>query len=314
MFYLAPLQGFTDHLFRNVFARHFAGIDLAIAPFVSLTEGRRIKASYLRDLIPENNQNMKIIPQVMGTDPKLFVTMAKAFEDLGYDSLNWNLGCPVRMIARKKRGCGLLPFPEEIDRILEEVLPKINIGFSIKSRLGYHSAEEIYKVMEVYNRYPLDFLVLHPRIGLQMYEGGINYQMLDYCLEQSKHPIVYSGDIWTAEIFDNLQNKYPQIKDWMLGRGLIKDLFLAEKIRGVFDRDKNPDLRFWNFQFDLLETLEKKMNREKNALNKTKEYWTTWAEMFESPKTILDRIYPIFSVDEMRKLFYLLQEELKLRP
>ncbi|MDZ7740517.1 MAG: tRNA-dihydrouridine synthase family protein [Bacteroidota bacterium] len=312
MIILAPLQGYTDYVFRNAYGRHFGGIDLAIAPFVSLVKGKKVKLTHLRDLLPENNGSMKIIPQVMGNDPEMFLTMAESLKELGYDSMNWNLGCPVQAIARKKRGSGLLPFPDEIDEILSKVLPRIDLKFSIKTRLGYETVEDIFDLMEVYNSFPLDFLAIHPRIGKQMYEGDIHYEKFEYCLEISNNPVVYSGDIWTKEIFDDLFSKYLLVDAFMLGRGLFRDLFLAEKIAEEFVQEKAHE-KFWNFQFDLLESLTKHMIREKNVLNKMKEYWSMWAEMFENPADILERIYPVNDVQKLDKVLRKINGDFQLR-
>lgn len=300
MIFLAPLQGYTDYVFRNAYARHFGGIDMAIAPFVSLVKGKKVKLTHLKDLLPENNRGgMKIIPQVMGNDPELFITMAKSFKDLGYDSMNWNLGCPVRAIARKKRGAGLLPFPMEIDSILSKIISGMDIKFSIKTRLGYESAEESVPLMKVYNQYLLDFLVIHPRVGTQMYEGNIHFSVFKDCLQKAKMPVVYSGDIWTRDIFLDLKSRFPDVSHWMLGRGLFKDLFLAEKISGEFNPE-DASMKFWDFQFDLLEALQQRMVREKNVLNKMKEYWSMWGEMFRENRDILGLIYPVETIRQMQ--------------
>ncbi|MCF8234408.1 MAG: tRNA-dihydrouridine synthase family protein [Bacteroidales bacterium] len=313
MIFLAPLQGYTEYFFRNAYARHFGGIDLAIAPFVSLVKGKKVKLNHIKDLWPENNRHMKIIPQVMGREPELFITMAKALEDLGYDSINWNLGCPIRQIARKKRGSGLLPWPDEIDQILSEVIPQINIRFSIKTRIGYESVKEAGPLMEVYNRYPLEYLVIHPRIGTQMYEGEVQMDVFEQCLTVSKNPVVYSGDIWNKDIYRDLCSRFPGLKHWMMGRGLFSDLFLPEKITGVFD-EKNMNERFWAFQYDLLEAIQERMRREVNVLNKTKELWTKWAGMFKEKDGILAMIYPVKSLSEMRKVLGEVEHNFCLKP
>ena len=313
MIFLAPLQGYTDYVFRNAYARHFSGIDMAIAPFVSLVKGKKVKLTHLKDLLPENNRGgMKIIPQVMGNDPELFITMAKSLKDLGYDSMNWNLGCPVRAIARKKRGSGLLPFPGDIDSILSKIIPAMDIKFSIKTRLGYESVEEANALMEAYNRYPLDFLVIHPRVGTQMYEGDIHYSVFEEWLRKAKMPVIYSGDIWTREIYLDMKTRFPEVIHWMLGRGLFKDLFLAEKISGVLSPE-DADARFWNFQFDLLDALQQRMLREKNVLNKMKEYWSMWAEMFKNKDKILQALYPLTHVKELYHSFHEIQQYAALK-
>lgn len=312
MIFLAPLQGYTDYVFRNTYHRHFGGIDLAVTPFVSLTQGKRIKLNHIRDVLPENNEGMPLVPQVMGREPDLFITMARAFEEMGYTSVNWNLGCPIRSIARKKRGSGILPYPDEIDKILSEIIPKISIRLSIKTRLGYQSADEADKIMEVYNRYPLEYLIIHPRTGIQLYDGEVDLKKFRYCLDISKNPVVYSGDIWNEEIFSELTIKYPKVEHWMLGRGLFRDLFLAEKISGKYKHEIRHDQRFWDFQVDLLQNIIQKSTREKSVLNRMKEYWTECADMFRERDEILEMIYPVKEVQELEKKLELIKSNYRL--
>ncbi len=312
MIFLAPLQGFTNYVFRNTYSKHFKGIDIAVAPFVSLVKGKKVKLTHIQDLLPENNIGLNIIPQVMGRGKELFITMAKTLEDMGYHSMNWNLGCPVRSIARKKRGSGLLPYADEIDDILNYVIPKINIRFSVKTRLGYESSDEFEALMKVYNRYPLQYLVLHPRIGIQMYEGDINLDKFAYCLDQSSNPVVYSGDIFSPENYRDLKSKFPGLTHYMLGRGVFKDLFLPEKIAGHFDTGEDHDKRFWDFQYDLLQAIQTRMSREKNVMNKMKEYWTMWAGMFENKEKLLEQLYPLGEAGELVDVFVRFQKSLML--
>ena len=301
MLMLAPLMGYTDYVFRNVFTTHFNGIDLAIAPYVSLAEGKRVKKTHIRDLLPENNRAMPIIPQVMGTNIDQFFVMARDLQQLGYKSVNWNLGCPMRIIARKKRGSGLLPYPEIIQEVMEQVIPLIGLEFSIKTRLGYHHADEIDKLIPVFNSQPLDFLVVHPRIGTQLYEGPINYEKLSECIGQVKTDIVYSGDIWNVDIYRDLKRRYPEIKHWMLGRGLMKNLFLAEEINNKVITNENKMLRFLNFHHHLIDALEERMVMEKNVMNKLKEYWVNFQDMFTDGQKIFDELKYLGDVDSFRE-------------
>lgn len=313
MLILAPLMGFTDYIFRNVFAAHFSGIDLAIAPYVSLAEGKRVKKTHIKDLLPENNLALPLIPQVMGTNIDQFFVMARDLEQLGYDAINWNLGCPMRMIARKKRGAGLLPYPELIQEVLEQVVPAIKLKFSIKTRLGYHSANEIDKLIPVFNRYPLDFLVIHPRIGTQLYEGAINYKKFSECIGQIQTDIVYSGDIWNAEKYRELNNSFPGIKHWMLGRGLMKNLFLAEEISGGDIAPEEKMQRFLTFHDALIDALRERMVSEKNVMNKMKEYWVNFQDMFAEGKEIFDELKYMEDVRVFRRISAQLCEKKGLR-
>ena len=100
---LAPLQGFTDLTFRNVWARHFNGIDEAIAPFISTMGQQRLKPIRLKDVAPENNQHLFVIPQIMGNVATDFIFLAQRLYEMGHKRINWNLGCPHSKIAKKHR-------------------------------------------------------------------------------------------------------------------------------------------------------------------------------------------------------------------
>jgi tRNA-dihydrouridine synthase len=133
---LAPLRGFTDAVFRNAFQRHFQGVEMAVAPFVTTVNGTRIKSSHLRDLAPAKNRALPVVPQILGNDADTFICLARTLLDLGYTEINWNLGCPYPMVAKKMRGSGLLPHPDTIERILEKALNGFTGKLSIKTRLG----------------------------------------------------------------------------------------------------------------------------------------------------------------------------------
>ncbi len=131
--YLAPIMGITDAVYRETFAKYFEGIDCAIAPFVSSVASRKLKPTYLKDLFPDRNRRLPVIPQVLSKNADDFLFIAEKIGELGYEEINWNLGCPVSMVAKKNRGSGLLPFPDEIDRILEKVCSDWPHELSIKT-------------------------------------------------------------------------------------------------------------------------------------------------------------------------------------
>ena len=123
--YLAPLRGFTEYIYRNAFSRHFDGFDIAVAPFIPTMSDARLKRKNLKDVLPENNHDMPVIPQIIGNNAEDFILLASRLYDLGYETVNWNLGCPFPMVAKKQRGSGLLPHPDKIETFLEETIPAI---------------------------------------------------------------------------------------------------------------------------------------------------------------------------------------------
>ena len=302
MLYLAPLQGYTDYIFRNVYNRFFDGIDVAVSPFVSLVDGKRVKRTHLKDVLPENNSGMKVIPQILGYLPEQFIVMANDLYNLGYESLNWNLGCPVPSIARKKRGSGMLSFPELIEKTLNEVLPKIPNKLSIKTRLGYLNNKELFNVLPVLNNFPLEFLNIHPRIGIQLYEGGLDLEAFTACVEITEHKIIFSGDIIDYDFYNNMRIQFPTINDWMLGRGLLSNLFLPNEIlqKEIFSKEEKLEI-FSNFTDRLFEELIKTKTADKHVLNKMKEYWVYFKRMFVEGDEIFNTLKLIQDTDKFYK-------------
>lgn len=229
--YLAPIKGITDCVYREAFANHFKGVDLAYAPFVSSVSSRKIKSSHLIDLLPANNKRMKVIPQVLSKDPDDFIFMAEHVFELGYDEINWNLGCPTPMVAKKERGSGLLPYPDRIEAFLAKVTARFPQKISIKTRLGRHDADEILTLMPIFNRYPLKSLIIHPRLGVQMYKGEVDLDGFTASTKLNKLPLIYNGDINNLEMFNNLQERFSEISGWMLGRGVLKNPYLPAMIK-----------------------------------------------------------------------------------
>jgi len=302
MLFLAPIHGYTDYIFRNAYVRHFGGIDIAVTPFVSLVQGKRVKLTHLRDLLPQHNQLLPTIPQLMGNEAGQFVVMANDLYQMGYTSVNWNLGCPIHAIARKRRGSGLLPHPGTIEKIIEKVLQKSRVKLSVKVRLGYSDENEIDRLIPVLNHFPLEYIMIHPRIGTQQYDGTVRLDKLKEITGSLRWPVVYSGDINSVQNYNNLVKQFPEILHVMLGRGLLKNLFLPSEIKGSAPHGEVIKKSvLYNFIADLTSGLELKMARERNILNKSKEYWFNFSNMFVESTAIFERIKVIDNLAGLKK-------------
>jgi tRNA-dihydrouridine synthase B len=233
---LAPLRGFTDAVFRNAFQRHFQGVDEAVAPFVTSIKGRRIKASHLLDLKPLDNRLMPVVPQILSNHEDEFIRLANTLFDLGYPEINWNLGCPYPMVAKKMRGSGLLPYPDVIDRMLEKILGRFEGRLSIKTRLGRFCADEMDRIIPVFNRYPLARIIVHPRTGVQMYAGTVDLDAFESCLVKISHPVVYNGDIHNLDGYRAMEARFEGVSGWMVGRGVSR-----QSVSGGNDQTGPPD-------------------------------------------------------------------------
>ena len=284
--YSSPLQGFTDFRFRNAFQRFFGGIDQYIAPYIRVNDILQIKPANERDILPSNNSTLNLIPQIITKDADEFLFVAKYVQELGYTELNWNLGCPYPMVAKKGMGSGLLSMPEKINAILNRVTAETDIQVSVKMRLGYENPQEIFHVLPVLEKYRLANIIIHPRIGKQLYKGEIDLKTFKECLGQSSHKIFYNGDINSVRCFREMKDRFPTINHWMIGRGLIADPFLPAMIKAdnPIYLENRYDV-FNSFHEALLSSYEEALSGQKHLLMKMYPFWEFFIQSFpHSPK------------------------------
>lgn len=287
----SPLQGFTDFRFRNAFQEYFGGIDTFFAPYIRLNGKMVIKPAYERDLLPKHNTTLTVIPQVMTNDPDEFVFVAKYVRSLGYNELNWNLGCPYPMVVNRCMGSGLINDPERIDRVLEKAHAETDLIISMKVRMGYEHSGEILDVFPVLEKYPLKNVAIHARIGKQLYKGGVDLDSFQRCLDHSPHKIYYNGDITTVESYRKLQERFPSIDHWMIGRGLIADPFLPGMIKAnttVYPEDRIE--RFSRFHDTLFDQFQQALSGPKHITMKMHSFWEYFSSTFENPRKTLKKI------------------------
>jgi tRNA-dihydrouridine synthase len=230
---LAPLQGVTTPLFRTLFAANFTGCDEAMAPFITTSGADIPPLSHIREVLPENNRNrMKLIPQLLSKDGDDFLAASKVIHDAtGTDEINWNIGCPSGTVTGKKRGAGLLPFPEMIDSFLNTVCASMPCKLSVKMRLGMKSNREWEALVPILNQYPISEITIHARTGVQKYEGVADTEMFAEVKSLLRMPVVYNGDITTVEFVQQLLNRHPDLSGIMVGRGLVANPLLAASIQ-----------------------------------------------------------------------------------
>ncbi|CAN2042458.1 tRNA-dihydrouridine synthase [Candidatus Magnetomoraceae bacterium gMMP-15] len=300
--YLAPIKGITDAIYRNTFSKYFSGFDAAVAPFISTVKGRQIKSYHLKDVLPENNSGLPVIPQIMSNNPDDFINLARCFFDMGYETINWNLGCPYPMVANKKRGSGLLPYPEMIEKILEKVIPAIPNRLSIKTRLGRINKDEIFNLMPVFNKYPLAELIIHPRTGKQMYNGHPDLDSFEKCLDLSAHSVVYNGDINDFDTFLKLSKRFKNVNHWMIGRGALANPFLPGIIKTGQDNFSCKIKKIKNFHNDLFEQYNKVLYGPSHILGKMKGHWFYLANFFPDSRKFLKKIQKTKKIDHYLRL------------
>lgn len=232
---------------------------------------------------------MEVVPQVLSKSADEILWLAKCCEDLGFKDLNWNLGCPYPQVANKKRGSGLLPYPEMVDEILDRVFSEINISFSIKCRLGYASADELDALIPVFNRFPISELTLHARIGKQLYSGQPDMEDFAEAVSLIKAPLAYNGDIFTPEDWRRFSERFPSIHLLMLGRGILRNPFLPAQIKGL-ELPDNPQAVVYQFVDELYMAIRHERNDNPSVLNAMKEYWFYLCEYFDEPVQVFRKI------------------------
>lgn len=284
---LAPLQSFTDFRFRNAFFKFFDGIDGCYAPYIRLTNDKEIKKAQQKDILVENNKLMTVKPQLMVNTVDDFMLVANYVASLGYDEINWNMGCPYPMVAKRQLGAGMLNNPDEIERLLSEIIPKSPIKLGLKMRMGYESTAEILKVIPVLNQFPITELIIHARYAKQLYKPSVDLDRFKECISLSKIPLTYNGDINSVADFNKLKLEFPTINSWMIGRGVVSDPFLPSMIKeGVQEYPKDRLLRFRAFHDELFQDYESVLSGDRQVLLKMESFWEYFAQSFyDSHKT-----------------------------
>lgn len=286
-YYLAPMEGITGFVYRNAYEKFFGDIDKYFTPFIVPTSSNSFKTKELRDILPENNEGLNIVPQILTNDSEGFINTARKLQSLGYDEINLNLGCPSGTVVSKGRGSGFLAKVDELDKFLEEIYKIDDMKISIKTRLGKEKAEEFYKIVEIYNKYPLEELIIHPRTREDFYGNTPNLEVFKEALSLSKHSICYNGDIFTLEAYKNFTENFEDVDKVMIGRGLLANPGLIKEIKCGEYLDKET-LKL--FQEEIFNNYKIVFNEDKNAIYKMKELWGYMIHIFDDNKKYLKKI------------------------
>lgn len=225
----APLQGYTDAIYRTMHNKVFGGINSYYSPFIRLEKGE-VRQKDIKDILPENNENINLVPQIIVNSNEEFLKLTESVSNLGYKCIDINMGCPFPLQTKKGRGAALLQNTKHLEDIVESINSINDIDFSIKMRLGMDSAEDAKGALEIINKAKLHHITIHPRIAKQQYKGEIDYQTFDYIYQNCLHPIIYNGDILSQEDIYNIINIYPKIEGIMIGRGLLAKPYLAMEL------------------------------------------------------------------------------------
>lgn len=289
--YFAPLEGITTYPYRNLHHKYFGGVEKYFTPFLAPGPEQGMSVKEMRDVLPENNAGVPVVPQILTNRAGDFLLASKKLSEMGYREINLNLGCPSGTVAAKKKGAGFLLYPDDLDRFFDEVFSDAAVRngeflVSVKTRIGKNEVEEWPELMQVYNRYPIHELTVHPRIQKEFYKGTPHLDVFTDILKESRNPVVYNGDLFTVEKVKEFREKFPTVGTVMIGRGLIRNPALAEMI---LQEETEPEAdilpRIREFHDALFEHYRETMSGDRNLLFRMKDLWSYMlAEVPDSEK------------------------------
>lgn len=295
--YMAPLEGITGYIYRSTHHKYFGGVDRYFTPFLVPTHTESLKSREVKDILPEHNKGMDVVPQILTNHADHFMWAARKIQELGYQEVNLNLGCPSPTVVPKHRGSGLLAYPEEMEALLAEIIRGLDacgMKLSVKTRIGKDSPEEFKRLLEIFNRYPIQELIIHPRVQRDLYRNHANREVFCQACEDSVNPVCYNGDLFNRQDVERFLKEYEGADSSvsvMLGRGIIANPALAENMTR---EDKNTDAldkrRLRDFHDELAARYVERVSGDRNVLFKMKELWYYMGGCFQNPEKYLKKI------------------------
>ena len=292
--YFAPLEGLTDSVYRRLHHKYFPGIDTYFTPFLSPTVHRQLSTREARELPPVETCDFSVVPQIMTKSPDDFLWLAEQCHSRGYQQVNLNLGCPSGTVTAKGKGSAMLADLDALDAFLYEIFSSANINISIKSRIGFHSAEEFPAILSVLNRYPIYELTIHPRVRSAFYSGQVDMQAFSYAAENTNIPLCYNGDIHSKQDAQAIKKQFPNV-NIMVGRALIAD-------PGMFCATKTTADTLEAFHNELLEEYLTLFGGSRNAIFRLKEHWFYLKDKFEGSEKLAKQLRKTTDLSQYRTI------------
>lgn len=309
-YYLAPLEGVTTYVYRNAYHKHFYPMDKYFTPFIVPHKEKKFSIREKKELSPENNQGFFVVPQLLTNNAEDFLKTAKDIADFGYDEINLNLGCPSGTVVAKNKGSGFLAFPDELDRFLDRIFNVADFKISIKTRIGKENPEEFYHLLEIYNKYPLEELIVHPRVQTDFYKNTPNWDMYKEAYKHSKNPLCYNGDIFTLDKYQEFMERFPKTDTIMLGRGIIGHPALVNEIEQKGSITKEQLLAFHDMIYEEYKQIS---SGDRNVLFKMKELWFYMAGLFLESDKYMKKIKKSERLKDYDKVIQILFENCTMK-
>ena len=292
-YYFAPMEGLTDSIYRRLHHRFFGGVDTYYMPFLSPTVHRSLTNREERELPTAQSVPFRAVPQLLTKVPEDFLWAAGQCAQRGYDEVNLNLGCPSGTVVSKGKGSGMLADPGSLDRFLDRIFSAAPLPVSVKTRLGIADAEEFPRLLEIFNRYPIKELTVHPRVRKQFYDGDVDMAMFRYAVENSKNPICYNGNLDSIVKIQAFSEEFHDISAVMIGRGLIGN-------PGMLSETDTEQLE--QFHSALLEEYTEVFGGSRNAMFRLKENWSYLLPHFQGSEKLSKRLRKTTDIAEFRTI------------
>lgn len=285
--YAAPLEGMTNDLWRPIHAAVFGGADRYFTPFVSPNATFKFQTKELNELT--NHSDLPVIPQILTNSAEHFLWAARQMADMGYEEINFNLGCPSGTVTAKRKGAGMLSYPDDLQRLLEEIFTGLPGGMrlSVKTRIGKESEEEWGKLLDIYRHFPFSELIVHPRVQKEFYRGRARRALMAATLVGAAWPVCYNGDIFDPADAAQMAADYPTLDSLMMGRGLMADPSLLRRIRGGA-RASREELREYHDR--LWAAYRARLGGDLNAIYRMRELWNYLSGSFADTESFLKKV------------------------
>ncbi len=310
-FYFAPMEGITGHIYRRAFQKYFPAPDKYFTPFISPDGNKILRNKEKRDVLPENNAGMCVVPQIITNRADYFLMAAEYLKsEYGYTEVNLNLGCPSGTVVTKGKGSGFLSRLDELERFFDEVFEKCSLEVSVKTRVGRNDDKDWEQILELFRKYPIKELTVHPRIQKDFYKGQVRMETFEYAYENWERPLCYNGDIFTSESFKKLTGRFPKLQSVMLGRGLLSNPYLIRRLRGeALPEEEVRRETIRRFHEQLMEEYGAVLSCDRDLLYKMKELWFYLLDSFDDSEKARKQIRKCEKFSEYKVIVNRLLEE-----
>ncbi len=275
---MAPLEGITGYIYRNAHSAYLGKLDKYFTPFLSPHgEKENLTHRERNDVAPEHNMGLNVVPQILTNKSSQFIRVAKYLQDLGYKEVNLNLGCPSGTVVSKNKGSGFLAKPEELQQFLTEIFDGLDMRISIKTRIGMTDTSEFAELLDIFEQFPLEELIIHPRLRQEFYTGNPHREVFHEAVVRSTKKLCYNGDLFLKEHLDTFAKEEPSVEQVMLGRGVLRNPGLLQLAQEGTMPDK---ALIKEFHDRLYNDYRDAMPGDKPTLFKMKELWFYMGTLF----------------------------------